>query len=259
MQNIAQFGDRPIPQMRSLRWSIAVLGLTIIFSGDERAMAQALKDQTPVQQAPRTKLEAFAGETGAVIIKGYTEVGTVRSIGSISVSAVTFRNARLGQESKGISISITELEISTRTSHAFIDYDEIDELVSGIDYISKADTTLTRLANYEATYSTKGGFKTSVFNSVTGQNQVNVSTGSFGNGIPMKMPDLARLREIIQSAKNILDNPNSVAARGARPSSPTAETTIATTPSVPAEAAPPGIRPAAAKPKPKPAVAVPLH
>ncbi len=246
----AEFGDHPCTQTRSLQWFAAVLGLTIVFSGDQRAIGQTLKDQTPVQHSARTKLEGFAGETGAVIIKGYTEVGTVRSIGSISVSVATFRNTKLGQEIKGISISITELEISARTSHALIDYDEIDELVSGIDYMSKADVTLTR-ANHEMTYSTKGGFKISVLNNATGQSQVNLSTGSSGNGIPMKMPDLLKLRENIQSAKNILDNPNSVAGRGTLPSSPAAETTIATTPSTPAGAAP-AIRPATAKPKPKP-------
>jgi hypothetical protein len=259
MHNITVFSGWPIKQSRSPRWPIALLGLTIIFLADERAIAQAIKDQVPVQQAPKTKLEAFTGEIGAVIIKGYTEVGTVRSLGSISVSAMTFRNAKLGQENKGLSISVTELGTYARESHAFIDYDEINELVSGIDYISKADTTLTRLANYEATYGTKGGFKITVFNNATGLNQVNINTGSLGNGIFLKMPDLARLRENIQAAKNILDNPDSVAAKGARSSKPTAETAIAITPPAPVEAVSPAVRPTAAKSKPKPAMPVPLE
>jgi hypothetical protein len=259
MHSIAKFGDRLISQVKLPLWRIAAISLIVIFSTDECAIAQALmKDQAPTQQSPKTKLEAFTGEIGAVIIKGYTEVGTIRSLGSITVSAMTFRNAKLGQENKGLSISLTEAGTYSRTSHAFIDYDEISELVSGIDYISKADTTLTKLKNYEATYSTKGSFKITIFNNNTGQNQVNIGIGSVGNGIFLKMPDLAKLREDIQSAKNILDNPDSLAAKGSRLSNPT-ETVIATTPSSPVEAISPAARPIATKPKPKPALTAPLQ
>jgi hypothetical protein len=235
------------------------MGLAFTFVTDKCALSQVLKDQPSAQQSPKTKLEAFTGESGAVIIKGYTEVGTVRSLGSISVSAMTFRNAKLGQENKGLSISVTDAGAYTRPSHAFIDYDEISELVSGIDYISKADTTLTKLANFEATYSTKGSFKITVFNNSSGQNQVNISTGSLGNGIFLKMQDLAKLKEHIQAARNILDNPDTVAAKSSRPPNPTAETTTAPPLLVPIETAPPAVRPAAARPKPKPATAAPLQ
>ncbi|MEA2893320.1 MAG: hypothetical protein QOI05_4113 [Bradyrhizobium sp.] len=252
--------NRPICPTRPPIWSIAVLGLTIL--ANDRAIAQALREQAPSQQSPKTKLEAFTGESGAVIIKGYTEVGTVRSLGSIAVSAMTFRNAKLGQENKGLSITITETGTYTRPSRAFIDYDEITELVSGIDYISKADTTLTKLANYEATYSTKGSFKITVFNNSAGQNQVNISIDSYGNGIFLKMQDLAKLRENIQAAKNILDNPDAVAAKGSRPPSPAADTAAAATSPQPAVATSPSAASAprlVAKPKPKPTTTTPLQ
>jgi hypothetical protein len=222
--------------------------------------AQALKDQAPAPQPPKTKLESFTGESGAVIIKGYTEVGSVRSLGSVTVSAMTFRNAKIGQESKGLSISVGEVGAYSRPSHAFIDYEEIAELVAGIDYISQADATVTKLANYEAIYSTKGGFKITVFNNSTGQNQVNVSTGTFGNGVFLKMQDLAKLRENIQTAKGILDNPDAAMAKRARAPSQS-DTTTEATPSTaqvpPAPAA--GAPTPKPKPKPKPASAGPLQ
>jgi hypothetical protein len=259
-----QDSQMPPSHTVSPHWRVIAPALITLFCADQPAFAQDLKDQAPAQQSPKTKLEAFTGENGAVIIKGYTEVGTVKSLGSIAVSAMTFRNAKLGQENKGLSISLAETGAYTRPSRAFIDYDEISDLIAGIDYISKADASLTKLAMYEATYSTKGGFKITVFNNSAGQNEVNIGVGSFGSGIFLKMPDLVKLRENIQAAKNVLDNPDSVAAKGPRLSNSPAETTSVQTSSPttvsgsPPVATSPAPRTVAPKPKPKPTTAAPL-
>lgn len=182
--------------------------------------AQSTKEQAPTLAPPKTKLEAFTGETGAVVIKGYTEIGTIRSMGVVTVNAMTFRNAKFGAETKGLTIEVTEATTYGRPNRAFIDYDEIADLLAGIDYIAKADVSAQKLANFEATYSTKGNLKITVFNNSSGINQVNVSIGSFGNGIYLKMPELDRFRQNIEAARNVLDNPDSVAVKRDRANPP---------------------------------------
>jgi hypothetical protein len=191
-----------------------VIAAAIVLVSSVASQAQVLRDQSPAQ--PKTKLEAFNGESGAVIIKGYTDIGTINSLGAVTIAAMTFKNAKTGDETKGLSILLKNAATYVSESNAYIDYDEIAGLLSGIDYISQADTSVTKFANFEATYSTRGNVKITVFNNSTGLNQVNMKVGLVGNGVFMKVEELTKLRENIAAAKGILDNPDSAVAKGNR-------------------------------------------
>src|SRR5438552_1673123 len=66
--------------------------------------------QTPEQQKPATKLEAFQARTGVVIVRGYTTVGNIQSItGVLTVDAREFRDAsNPNNRVTGISVSVKE-------------------------------------------------------------------------------------------------------------------------------------------------------
>jgi hypothetical protein len=82
----------------------------IMFLSTFAVLSSAAAVAEPAQQpAPKTKLEAFTGETGVVMIKGYTEIGSVNATGTISVDAMTLRNARTGTESSGIVMTLRTL------------------------------------------------------------------------------------------------------------------------------------------------------
>jgi len=75
-----------------------------------------------------------------------------------------FKRSQAGQF-KGIVIDVKESGTYERSDRSFIDYDEIDSLFKGIDYISKVKPENTRLANFEAIYATKGDLKVVTFSS----------------------------------------------------------------------------------------------
>ena len=78
-----------------------------------------------------------------------------------------FINAATKQKQTGIVFKITNLtkrmDVSG-ISRAFIDFDEIDNLLKGLDYVSNVNSYVTRHKNFEVRYETRGGFSVTVFN-----------------------------------------------------------------------------------------------
>lgn len=158
-------------------------------------------------QAPATKLEAFQARTGIVLIRGYTTIGEVRGVGgTVTVDARELRDAaNLTSRITGVAISVKEVGRLEREQTAFIDSDEIDSLLKGIAYISKLGTDVTKPANFEADYRTKGDLRVTVYNARSGKISAAVSTGRIGGTKAfIEMKDLEQLQRLIEEARSKL-------------------------------------------------------
>ena len=154
---------------------------------------------------PKTKLQAFEALTGAVVIKGYSEIGAVAGMGQVSVDAMEFTNASDGKAQYGITIQVKESGRLDREDTSFIDYEEIDSLVAGIDYVKAIKGDVTKLRSFEATYRTKGDFAITVF-SGGGKIQAAVSSGRIGRATAFLTPEkLETLRALVLEAKKTID------------------------------------------------------
>lgn len=172
------------------------------------ASAFALTAQESVEHPkPTTKLEAFQSKTGTVIVRGFSTVGTIRGLGgTVTIDAREFRDASSPAiKTTGISITIKELSRIERENTSFIDYDEIDALIRGIDYIAKATKDITSLSNFEAEYRTKGDFRVVVFNDSNGGMSLALSSGRIGRtNAYLKLSDITEFRRLILDAKSKL-------------------------------------------------------
>jgi hypothetical protein len=128
-------------------------------------------------------------------------------MGSVSIDAREFRDAGNPKlKVTGLSIEVKESGRLERESISFVDYDEIDSLLQGIDYISKIDQNITPMKNFEAEYKTKGDFSVTTFSSSRGIG-VAVSSGKFGKvSAYLKISDLSQLRTHIQNGKTAIDS-----------------------------------------------------
>lgn len=165
--------------------------------------AQVQQDST----RPLTKLEAFQTKTGIVMIRGFSRVGTINGTGTIEVTAREFRDASNPAASKvsGIGIRVKEAGRLERESISFVDFDEIESLIAGIEYISKVTKDVTQLQSFEIEYRTKGDFSVIVFNTGTGALNVAVSSGRIGKTTAFfDFEELARLSTLISTAKSRL-------------------------------------------------------
>ena len=157
----------------------------------------------------RTNLEAFAGRSGTVVLKGYTSVGKIKALGDVEITAMNFRSGGSSEESSGILLEVSEPRLSSdrEAARSFIDYEEIAGLLDGIDHIRKANHSVTKLANFEAIYRTKGGVWITVYNAAEG-NRVAVQSGRIGGQTAtLELEHLDQLRALIVRAKEILDDP----------------------------------------------------
>jgi hypothetical protein len=166
-----------------------------------------------------------------------------------------FKNAKTNQEEKGILFEVGQYgSRKGQESKSYLDYDELDGLISGISYISQADDKWTAYPFYEAIYSTRGNLKLTVFNSSSGTKSAAVQAGSVAaSSAFISIEQLAALKDMIVKAKQVLDNPGAAKALNDRP--PVAVTNTRPAVVQPSLNSPPQAAPRPARPPPKPAAA----
>jgi hypothetical protein len=165
-------------------------------------VAQSGLDQSKVLPlSPKTQLEQFQAKTGSVILKGYTEIGSVSGKGSsLTVTAMEFTDAASKAKQFGVVIEVATGEKSNRS---YIDLDEVDSLLKGVDYIGRLDKSVTKLSSFEASYSTKGDFTITIFNR-SGSNNMDIaiqSGGRFGVQAFFETAELSNIRQLIERAQ----------------------------------------------------------
>ncbi len=158
---------------------------------------------------PKTRLEALERQVGTVVIKGYSTVGEVADLGTIRVESREFIDPTTDDKQLGIVIDVISSGRYERENRSFIDYDEIDPLLKGIDYVLKVDGSSTKLNNFEAIYQTKGDLRVTTFSSYRsskGRISAAVKSGMLGGATAFISTDkLMELRSLIAEAKQQLD------------------------------------------------------
>jgi hypothetical protein len=142
-------------------------------------------------------------------------VGSVSGAGQVTVNAMTFKNGSTGAVRTGLLIEVREVGgglANFDIANAYVDYDEIDALLKGLDTLSTIDPrAVSQLKNYEAIYSTKGDLQVVVFNETSGKKSVAIKAGTFVRRAFVDMASLEKLRGLIVRTKAILDDPAAAA------------------------------------------------
>jgi hypothetical protein len=148
---------RPIQQPALLIFLLAMLN----------SVPTGAQTQPQPPPEPPTKLEALMARTGVVIVRGSSTIGSVtgRDGASVSVESKEFLDANTGNREYGIAIDVKKVGNAASESFSYIDYEEIDSLIKGMDYISKLENSITKLDSFQASYQTNGAFKITRFSS----------------------------------------------------------------------------------------------
>jgi hypothetical protein len=167
--------------------------------------AQQQEICTPPPSA--TKLEMFSNQTGVVLIRGFSRIGVIKGKGSVTVAVIVFRAADNPKTTvAGLSVTVKESDTAGREKISYVDYDEIDALLKGIDSISKADRNSTPLAYFEAEYGTKGGLSVFTYGGGSGIH-LGVSSGACSKVTAhLEITDLNELKNLIQNGKTAIDS-----------------------------------------------------
>jgi hypothetical protein len=162
--------------------------------------------QVPAQPAavtsapppPATKVEAFKPAAGTLVTFGYNELG---SVSGVSVDARELRDTK-GNLVRGVAVEVTQSQY--REERAFIDADELPELLKGIDALLGVKTNPTTFQNFEVRYTTKGELQVTAFGSA-GQVKYAVQAGRISTAQAFVDEDgLRRLRTMFETASQQL-------------------------------------------------------
>ena len=135
---------------------LAVVAAISIFSSLARAQE--------TNSYPRSNLEAFEATTGIVLIRSVQDIGDIAAkTGGVTVRVREARDPGANRREFGVAIIVTQAQGSEDTT--VVDYDELDALIHGTDYVIKADWSLTSLNHFEAAYLTRSGFKVATYSS----------------------------------------------------------------------------------------------
>jgi hypothetical protein len=167
---------------------------------------------SPTPYEFETRLEALMSEPETVIVKGYTRVGSMSgSRGTADVTAWEVIDAESGRRERGVGVEISDATQNRPDyeERAYVDYDELAPLLKGIDYIMRLDDKATKLSRYEAQYQTRGGLVIFTFNTSGGYVTAITTGGARRPRFVLRPTGLAEFRNLLESAKELLDAPRS--------------------------------------------------
>ena len=154
---------------------------------------------------PRTKLEALEDLYATPLIKAFTQITTVELRG-VRIDVIDLKDAGGTARAKGIVIVLREGGERPNEGRAYIDYDEIDRLLSGIDSVAAVNELESKLPGFEGHYRTLGDFEINVFRQTARGTAVRLSTGVCDQVMQfMSLDDLAKVKAMILEGKARLE------------------------------------------------------
>ncbi len=164
------------------------------------------QDTNPVPTIPMTRLEMLETNTGTIIVRATSVVGTVSGAnGAVVVKCKDFTDAGTGVREMGLGIDV--LVGGQRVDSLLVDHNEITPLLSAIDYLSGVGWSVTTFPSFDASFTTRGGFRLAAFGgSRSGTIQFSArSVRTAWPPVQMSLDQMSQLRSLVQQAKAVLD------------------------------------------------------
>jgi hypothetical protein len=125
------------------------------------------------------------------------------------VEVETRESTDAGSKAKqfGVYIQVREGARIERANASFVDLDEIESLIKGIEYISGLKSDVTKLTGFQAEYRTKGDLAVSTFSSGKGNISALIKSGRYGTvNAFITAADLTKFRELLRAAQTTLQS-----------------------------------------------------
>jgi hypothetical protein len=151
----------------------------------------------------KTEIENFEVQTGTVIVKGFGQGGSLTT-GAGIISVRLKESIDVGHARKLYGMAI-ELASGQRLDLLIVDYDELDSLLNGIDYLGKISYDATAMPSFDASFTTRSGLKI-VAHSAVRQGGIHTYL-QFGDAprISIASDQLEQFESLIAQAKTSLD------------------------------------------------------
>ena len=155
--------------------------------------------------ALKTDLGVFDAQTGTVIVKGFGQIGAM-SVGTDVITVRCKASTDVSTSHKAYGLSIEIAGSPSPRERIFVDYDEIDSLLSAINYLNKITYDATPLPGFEASFTTKAGLRVAAYSA---RRQGGIQTFlQYGDDprILLASDQMTQFYGLIEQARNSLDS-----------------------------------------------------
>jgi len=168
-----------------------------------------LAARAQVTNVPPTELEAFEAGTGTVIIKGAGQIGTV-AVDALNIQVISKESLDVTSGHKQYGMAVEADANNQRVWKRVVDYDEMDSLINGLNYLAKIDYKVTAEPTFVASYVTRSGLLAGAFTSqrrgVIQYFLQDYSTNSVNSPrIFITSAQLAQFQDLVEASRKDLD------------------------------------------------------
>jgi len=180
---------------------------TLIFLTTLCAILPLAATAQSATNTPPTEIENFELQTDAVIVKGVSDIGSVGTeAGTILIRCKESDNVTSGQKQYAMAVTIENTQAKMTL---FVDYDELDTLIRGLNYLSKITFNVTTMPSFDATITTRSGFRAGA-HSERQQGSIQLFLQFTGTPRILVRPDqFAQFQYLVGQAKTALDTARS--------------------------------------------------
>jgi hypothetical protein len=160
-----------------------------------------------VTNVPPTELETFEAQTGKVIVKAAGQIGSM-TVDTLDITVISKESMDAGTGRKEHGMAIEVVANNQQVWKKVVDYDEMDSLLNGLNYLAKIDYKVTALPTFVASYVTKSGLRIGAYTSQRrGDIQFFLQDYSTNSARILITPaQLAQFRSLVEQAKKNLDS-----------------------------------------------------
>lgn len=153
---------------------------------------------------PPTEIQNFELQSDTVMVKGFGEMGSVAIDGGVvAVRVKESDNVMAGSKMYGISVA---LEANQSRDVFVIDYDEMEALIRGLDFLGKISYDVTTMPAFDASFSTRSGLRIAAYSERReGGIQLYFQFGDVAR-IPVTPEQFLQFKNLIEQAKKSLDD-----------------------------------------------------
>lgn len=139
--------------------AIAVCCIAPTLAQDADKQDNPPRQPVPWPMGPATQLENVLHVRGAVVVKGYTDIGTITGDynDSVRITAVELTTPGTNEKATGLAVTVSQGGDTIAESVSYVDFDEIDAMLAALETIAKLEGTApTTMQRYDAEYRTRG-------------------------------------------------------------------------------------------------------
>lgn len=172
-----------------------IFPLLLLLAAQIQASAQTEQDP------PKSNIEKFQNRTSSLLLKEYVDISYTRTLTIQVIKMSLMPDKKESMSGVLISWGTTSIGVFQETGHAYLDGDEIDDVIKGIDAMLKmVGGTIPQ--NYtELELSTRSDLKLTLFPSKTAWN---IALERLGHRQYIFAEDLSKIRESLTNAKGKL-------------------------------------------------------